>query len=299
MGGKWVELQKWSSMGNGYTFELETLLFYALCVQFVPHSRLGDVTVFGDDIIVPQEYAPAVIDALTYLGFEVNTKKSHLAGGFFESCGEHYFFGSNVKPFYCRLRDDPDDPDIPYAVKLANRLRAWSSQLLDGCDARYKPIWDWLVEQAPVRWRNIRVPPVLGDLGFACSMGEAELRRPDGPEAYHFGCEGYFVRSISPTTKDVCKGTLGVLLSALAAAGRTSDPNSGRWWGVDNTIPQALSRWDLMIANIHGSVDIGRPSYGRESRRGIYGRLKERWTWVIPWSGYEWVDAPRGASVIS
>lgn len=59
--GKWVPLQKFSSMGNGFTFELETLLFLSIVVMACHVNGVegrdliaaGDVRVFGDDIIVP------------------------------------------------------------------------------------------------------------------------------------------------------------------------------------------------------------------------------------------------------
>ena len=45
--------QRWSSMGNGYTFELETLIFYALTVAIVGAESGRGVSVYGDDIIAP------------------------------------------------------------------------------------------------------------------------------------------------------------------------------------------------------------------------------------------------------
>jgi hypothetical protein len=47
---KWHASARWSSMGNGYTFELETLIFWALSSSISVWSR-----VYGDDIIVPSQ----------------------------------------------------------------------------------------------------------------------------------------------------------------------------------------------------------------------------------------------------
>lgn len=113
MDGSPVELEKFSSMGNGFTFELETLIFSAVafsCVDLLEHHH---VSVYGDDIIVPQSAANDVIDVLGFLGFQVNDKKSFLAGSFFESCGTDWFLGRNVRPFF--LRSDPKKKAIPYA----------------------------------------------------------------------------------------------------------------------------------------------------------------------------------------
>lgn len=56
--GEWAANKKFSSMGNGYTFELESIIFLA-----VVRSICGQcVSVYGDDIIVPSSRAPEVPD---------------------------------------------------------------------------------------------------------------------------------------------------------------------------------------------------------------------------------------------
>lgn len=84
-GYEWYLPFKMSSMGNGFTFELMTLLLLALC-------RCVDSTssVFGDDIIVEKQYAPIVVEALENVGFVVNTDKSFIDGPFYESCGANF-----------------------------------------------------------------------------------------------------------------------------------------------------------------------------------------------------------------
>jgi hypothetical protein len=90
-----VELEKFSSMGNGATFELETLIFFALCTAVVKNHNL--VRVFGDDIIVPSASASDVVKLLTQLGFVINKDKSFISGPFRESCGGDYMSGIAVK----------------------------------------------------------------------------------------------------------------------------------------------------------------------------------------------------------
>jgi hypothetical protein len=98
--------EKFSAMGNGFTFPLESLIFWAVSkaaieVQgYTCHVR--DIAVFGDDIIVRFKHAQSVIQALTWCGFEVNKEKSFLDGYFKESCGADYFKGYNVRPFYLK-----------------------------------------------------------------------------------------------------------------------------------------------------------------------------------------------------
>lgn len=100
--GEVERLQKFSSMGNGFTFPLETLIFYALsraCCE-----RDETVSVYGDDIIVPTCRVESVSRALTAAGFVLNTDKSFWSGPFRESCGKDYFGGTDIRPFYLRDR---------------------------------------------------------------------------------------------------------------------------------------------------------------------------------------------------
>jgi hypothetical protein len=85
-------------MGNGYTFELETLIFYAL-VRAVC-GKEGTVSVYGDDLIYPSRFVGPVRELLAFCGFETNVEKSFSTGNFRESCGGHYFKGHSVTPFY-------------------------------------------------------------------------------------------------------------------------------------------------------------------------------------------------------
>lgn len=103
---------KFSSMGNGYTFEMETLLFYATACAVAEELGLPwwEVTSYGDDITIGVEGVPLLRDVLSFLGFKFNTSKSHDHGVFRESCGKDFFLGTNVRPYFVRsvLRDARD-----------------------------------------------------------------------------------------------------------------------------------------------------------------------------------------------
>lgn len=95
--GETIALEKFSSMGNGFTFPLETLIFWALTRSTVPE---GTVSTYGDDIICPSSYYDEVAEVLTCAGFVINQRKSYSKGPFRESCGCDYYNGINVRPFY-------------------------------------------------------------------------------------------------------------------------------------------------------------------------------------------------------
>lgn len=100
---------KFSSMGNGFTFELETLIFYA-AAKAVQETEacLGPIGVYGDDIIVPQRIVGKVISVLESFGFTINKRKSFVDGRFFESCGKHFFDNVDVTPIYQKRIVDND-----------------------------------------------------------------------------------------------------------------------------------------------------------------------------------------------
>jgi hypothetical protein len=97
-------LEKFSSMGNGYTFELESLIFYGLAFGVCSHLGLGlsELSVYGDDIIIPSQAYGLLGDVLSYTGFERNEQKSFCSGPFRESCGADFWHGFDIRPFYLR-----------------------------------------------------------------------------------------------------------------------------------------------------------------------------------------------------
>lgn len=117
--GRWVHLEKFSSMGNGFTFELETLVFYAITLAACKKS-IGDpdVKVYGDDIICPTGSSADVLAALRYFGFTPNDRKTFTTGPFRESCGGDFFDGWYVTPYY--LKKIPSN--APEWVSVCNGL---------------------------------------------------------------------------------------------------------------------------------------------------------------------------------
>ncbi len=114
--GRIFNLSKFSSMGNAFTFELESLIFYALIASVCT----GDVfSVYGDDIVVRDQDYRSVLEILTWAGFLINEHKSFSTGShFYESCGSHYFDDEEVTPCYQKdVCARPHD-----MVRLHNRL---------------------------------------------------------------------------------------------------------------------------------------------------------------------------------
>lgn len=164
---KVVLLEKFSGMGNGFTFELMSCLLMSICQELMsdaglPFTANRDVFVFGDDIIVPTSIAQGVINALETLGFSINRRKTFVDGPFRESCGGDFFNGRAVRPFY--LEEDPNDPQK--LISFANGLRRVALSHPHGFDGRDYLLRPWLrvLDAIPSDIRRCRGPEHFGDL---------------------------------------------------------------------------------------------------------------------------------------
>lgn len=92
---------KFSSMGNGSTFCIETLIFSSLC--YAVGSR--DHSVYGDDVIIRRKFFEPFLHMCKLFGFVVNREKTFSHGPIRESCGKEYFLGCDVTPVYIRNID--------------------------------------------------------------------------------------------------------------------------------------------------------------------------------------------------
>lgn len=140
-----IELHMVSTMGNGFTFQLETMLF--ACVVSAVYRQLGiplvcrgyvtndpreaearrvdsNFAVWGDDIICETSAARRVIRCLELLGFEVNAEKSFIDPNdpFRESCGYDFYAGEDVRGVYVRTLKE-----VSSRFALINRLNRWSA----------------------------------------------------------------------------------------------------------------------------------------------------------------------------
>jgi len=93
LNGEIHRYHKFVSMGNGFCFPLESLLFAAACSVFTVDFR-----VYGDDIVVRRSHAEGVLKLLYAMGFRHNPRKTFLEGNFRESCGADWYGGVNVRP---------------------------------------------------------------------------------------------------------------------------------------------------------------------------------------------------------
>lgn len=143
--------QHYSAMGNGFTFEMESLLFYCLAKAAMLNAGLDwkYLSVFGDDIIVDKECAPTVVQALKDFGFVPNDEKTYLDGPFKESCGVDTLRGRNIRPIF--LRNTKNGKYIEVLYKLANNISRMAANSGHGIclDASFYRAWIRVVREIP------------------------------------------------------------------------------------------------------------------------------------------------------
>jgi len=129
--GEYRRLNMFSSMGNGFTFPLQTYIFASLvraCYDskgINPYSyKHGPAySVFGDDIICTRDVYDSVVSLLEYAGFIVNRTKSYCNGPFRESCGSDFFEGHDIRGVY--LKEITNESTTYSAF---NRVARWSAR---------------------------------------------------------------------------------------------------------------------------------------------------------------------------
>lgn len=154
--GEEIPLTKFAPMGSACCFPVEAIVFWALAnaarkdwsesrlkglfdrsertrdICHLPglthlsggNPTICDVSVFGDDIIVPIDHVDRTVALIEAVGLKVNRHKSYAEGPFRESCGGDYFCGVDVTPVRVksRLTGDKDINTMLRAKDVLNRI---------------------------------------------------------------------------------------------------------------------------------------------------------------------------------
>jgi hypothetical protein len=199
-----VELHMISTMGNGFTFPLMTLLLVALiygyrCTRGGPSLFIDwtNTCVFGDDIIIPTHEYAGFVDVLTKAGLVVNLDKSYSEGSFRESCGGDFLNGVDVTPFY--VKSLATEPDVYVVI---NQVASWGAREnlnMHRTLTLLRSFIDGKPHLVP-EWMN----PDQGVLTSGCprrythlTLDHGRQRLPKGAEpfAMPLACGGYFCPS--------------------------------------------------------------------------------------------------------
>lgn len=103
--GKHFLFEKLSSMGNGYTFVIETLIFSSLLYGVIREEggkwkdEIAFSAIYGDDLVFRKKYYRRYAAILKRMGFKINGSKSFHAGFIRESCGCDFYKGKDISVF--------------------------------------------------------------------------------------------------------------------------------------------------------------------------------------------------------
>lgn len=229
---EWHELGMFSSMGNGFTFPLQTLIFAAAvkAVNRFHHIDDDKINVFGDDIICRTEVYDTLVSLLSYVGFTVNEAKSFNSGSFRESCGSDWFTGYDVRGVYLRHIRGPQD-----IYSAFNRLARWST--IHGIEL--KNLLTFLYSQA----KHLIVPlDESDDAGFKLPLAFKTNRRWKG------GC--CFYKKLMPVNRthaaDISQNPWGYLTAALGGYVRNGRVTLRTQLTRYQVIEHKTPRWDYV-----------------------------------------------------
>jgi hypothetical protein len=183
--GDYHHLSKFSAMGNGFTFELESLIFHALCITVMEYEGVAHLEhgIYGDDIIIPRSAVKCLYHCFRLFGFVPNVDKSWSTTLFRESCGKHFFDGIDVTPIYQKV-------EVTNPLELAaagNRLLRWVLRICQGeldCQLLlpYLAIRDcfhlWIDRASPIMKRTRRRPSKFRPLQPIWADGDRALIDP-------------------------------------------------------------------------------------------------------------------------
>lgn len=191
--GEWKFLQKFSSMGNGYTFELESLIFLALgrAVAKLLTGEASGVSVYGDDICLHPELVSAYVHLLEVCGFKTNEEKSFVKGPFRESCGKHFFRGHDVTPLYVKS----DINSVERILWFANSVKRFAHRFLGmgyGLHGSFRELWVLIQSSLDRRYSKLTIPDGYGDGGLIVDFDE----KSPSTVVSQRGLEGFIVRAV-------------------------------------------------------------------------------------------------------
>ncbi len=184
-----IPLAKFASMGSALCFPIEAMVFCTIVFigiekslgtrlsRGILNSLVGKVRVYGDDIIVPTDYALSVAESLETFGLKVNQSKSFWTGKFRESCGADFYDGEDVT--VARVRRN-----FPQTRKDAAEIESLSSLRNQLYERGYWSIVRWLdteIEKLIPYPAVLPTSPAVGKvsfLGYQTDRIDPFLQRP-------------------------------------------------------------------------------------------------------------------------
>lgn len=252
--GETIKFSKLSSMGNGYTFVIESIIFGAATrVAMKRTGCYGKSAVYGDDIVCPVGAVKLLIEILDLLGFEVNSEKSFIDGPFRESCGADFYLGHNVRPLF--ITDT--FADVPSLFHLANSIYLQENK------------WEWPYGHTFPRMKKRLLSWIPLDFRARCHGPISESTNThlfsDEPLRSVGGYRYYYTLQERPLRYQPKRVTSYQTfhLRKLMVQPRAYTPQ-GDWWQFKKVTERVLDKWDWRKKLARGNAfDITRRNFTR------------------------------------
>jgi hypothetical protein len=267
--GEQVQLHMISTMGNGFTFPLQTIVFccaVSACYRYLSRERprSGEAwSVFGDDIIVPDFIVGPLVHLIEHLGFSVNMQKSFFEGPFRESCGADFFRGQNVRGVYIKALRSAQS-----RCAVINQLNLWSTRtgiflptlvghLLRSVPFVRVPVWDnddagvkvpfSMIENAKMHphyqsiiYRRFESKPAR------LVFGEGTVKQPRGQKRRIYNPSGLFLAMLNGT---LVSGEISVRHNTTLYRSRSAIAPNWEWSPTVSVFATEIERqrWETAV----------------------------------------------------
>lgn len=181
-------ISAFAPMGSAVCFPIESLVFWAISMaslklvrshvnrsgkricSFSDNALASEISVFGDDIIIPEDAFPTLSSTLLEIGCEPNMSKTCWQTPFRESCGSEWFNGIDVTIIRNKEYHYAADNKFEDHLALLNLQRKFFLQGMFSAAALLK---DWAEEIFPIY--ELPVNAVLNGVSERNLWGESAL----------------------------------------------------------------------------------------------------------------------------
>jgi len=138
--GSKIKLNKFAPMGSATCFTTLALTIWALLTASTTDADTREgILVYGDDVIVPTEFAEYAIEQLESFGLKINRDKSCVTGFFRESCGVDAYKGANITPLRFR--------NVLPSTPSPDSYEAWIAYANNAFDRKYHDLYEKIIDR--------------------------------------------------------------------------------------------------------------------------------------------------------
>jgi len=136
--GNKIPLNKFAPMGSATCFTTLALVIWALLTASTTDADTQEgILVYGDDVVVPTEFAEYATEQLESFGLKINQDKCCVTGFFRESCGVDAYKGHNITPLRFR--------NVLPSSRSPESYEAWIAYANAAYDRKYYNLYEKII----------------------------------------------------------------------------------------------------------------------------------------------------------